>query len=156
MTTESNQDIQQAISANLARRFGAIIYDLVILFAFLLFSIGIITIPLGMIFEYHLSGENIFFRLYLLLIIIWFYAYFWIKGGQTLGMRAWRIKVVTLEGRPLTLQQALIRFFSSWLSTASIGIGFLTSLWDQNQQTWHDHLSQTRLVIVEKSEFDKK
>ena len=65
-------------------------------------------------------------------------------------MRAWRIMAVRNDGSPLTLRDALVRFASSILSWAALGIGFIWSLFDEEKLTWHDRLSGTRLVILEK------
>ena len=46
----------------------------------------------------------------LMLAVAWaFYGWFWLHGGQTLGMRAWRLKLVTDDGRPLTAGDCLRR-----------------------------------------------
>lgn len=145
-------DISQAATPNLARRLAVIFYDLFLLAAVILAAVAIITMPLGMIFDQHLNGQHPLFQLYVLLIIVWFYAYFWVKGGQTLGMRAWRIKVVNQQGGNINLKQAIMRILISWLSTASFGFGFLASLWDKDNHTWHDTLSHTYLVMLEKDE----
>ena len=85
-----------------------------------------------------------------LLVILVFFCGFWLRGGQTLGMRAWRLMVVRDDGSPLTLRDALVRFASAVLSWAALGIGFLWSLFDRENLAWHDRLSGTRLVILEK------
>ena len=39
-----------------------------------------------------------------------FFSYFWYNGGQTIGMRAWKIKITQRDGSPLTVFQAMMRF----------------------------------------------
>lgn len=75
---------------------------------------------------------------------------FWIKGGQTTGMRAWRIKVLSADGRPITTTQAALRYLSAGLSWLALGIGFVWMLFDAQGRSWHDRLSGTRLVMIEK------
>jgi uncharacterized RDD family membrane protein YckC len=53
---------------------------------------------------------NPFFNTYLFFICFFFYAWFWTHGGQTLGMRAWRIRLQQLDGTGITWWQALLRF----------------------------------------------
>ncbi len=94
------------------------------------------------------------YQLYLLSVIVGFYCWFWLRGGQTTGMRAWRFKLVRDDGKPLRLIDALLRQLAALLSLVALGIGFLWSLWDAERLTWHDRLTGTRLVMLEKP--DKK
>lgn len=50
------------------------------------------------------------YQFYLLAICFLFYGGFWVRGGQTLGMRTWRIKLVRQDGGPITWTIALKRF----------------------------------------------
>jgi uncharacterized RDD family membrane protein YckC len=82
------------------------------------------------------------------LLAVWF-AYLgwcWRRGGMTLGMRAWRIRIETLDGQRPGRMQCLGRFLASLLSAALGGAGFLWSLIDREQRCWHDGLSATRLL----------
>ncbi|MDD1627213.1 MAG: RDD family protein [Methylococcaceae bacterium] len=76
-----------------------------------------------------------------------FYGWFWTHGGQTLGLRAWKIKILTLDQKPINWTQALLRFTTSIISWAFFGLGFLWILFDKNQRSWHDHLSKTALFF---------
>jgi len=93
------------------------------------------------------SAQQFFFPLYLLLVSFFFYAWFWTHGGQTLGLRAWKIKVLTLDMKPISWKQALLRFMVAIVSWGFFGLGFLWILIDKNQRSWHDHLSQTALFF---------
>jgi uncharacterized RDD family membrane protein YckC len=90
------------------------------------------------------------FRCYLLGVIVGFFCWFWLRGGQTLGMRAWRVMLVRDDGAPLTLRDALLRQAAALLSWASLGVGFAWSLFDAQRLTWHDKLTATRLVMLKK------
>lgn len=70
----------------------------------------------------------------------------WARGGQTLGMRPWRLRVVDASGCPATVPALLARYAGSLLSWAALGLGFLWSLVDRERCTWHDRLSGTRLI----------
>ena len=87
-------------------------------------------------------------RGYLLGVSFLFFGWFWVHGGQTLGMRAWRIRLVTAAGGRPAWRHALIRFPAALLSLAPLGLGFCWSLVDSRRRTWHDILSRTRLVVV--------
>lgn len=81
-----------------------------------------------------------------------FYSWFWMHGGQTLGMRAWNIKVVhaRLDGSPIAFAQCLMRCFMGIFSWAIFGIGYFWLYTDPSKDTWHDRFSGTRTVIIPK------
>ena len=129
------------------RRLAAASYDALVVVA--LFFIGTalsLTISHDAITPDHPMAELVF-RLYLLAIGFAFFGGFWVRNGQTLGMLAWRVKVVQAgNGGKITWTQALIRYLVSYLSWAAAGLGFWWSLWDADKMTWHDRLSGTRLI----------
>lgn len=67
-------------------------------------------------------------------------------GQVTLGLQGARLEVVSYDGQPPTRSQRFVRMFSGWLSLASAGMGVLWALADQDQLSWHDHVSQTFLT----------
>lgn len=79
-----------------------------------------------------------------------FHAWFWSHGGQTLGMRAWRIRLLTEDGTPVGPKQATVRYLLAWLSVLPLGLGYWWSLFDKRRRAWHDTLSHTMLVVLEK------
>ncbi|MBF5055719.1 hypothetical protein Y5W_01013 [Alcanivorax sp. 521-1] len=86
----------------------------------------------------------------LLLIETWsFYAWFWLHGGQTLGMRAWRLQVRDYRGGPLRPWQTVARFAAAGLSWLLLGAGYLVVL-VRPHQTLHDRLSLTATVVLPK------
>lgn len=132
----------------LFRRLGAICYDLLLLLALMLVATSLITLPLGMPED----GMLLAFQWFLFeLIPLIFFTGFWHRGGQTLGMRAWRVKVVRTDGAPLSWGDALKRHLAALLSCLPLGLGFLWAAVDPEGLAWHDRLSGTRLVLTEKS-----
>jgi uncharacterized RDD family membrane protein YckC len=87
---------------------------------------------------------------YLLVSYIYFVG-FWLKGGQTPGMKAWKIKLVNTQGGAPSTKQATIRFFAAILSWALAATGFLWMIVDRNHLSMHDHLSGSRLLLLKKS-----
>jgi len=81
------------------------------------------------------------------LVTFVFYFWFWTHGGQTLGMRAWRLQILTLENTQPNLKQCAIRYLSA---IASIGLGFLYCFFNQNKKSLHDLLSKTQIVLLPK------
>lgn len=91
------------------------------------------------------------YRAALFLVTYGFFAWFWMHGGQTLGMRAWRIRLVSTSGQSVTLGQTAVRFAGAWLSALALGCGYLWVLADHDRCSWHDRLSGTRLELLPKT-----
>lgn len=137
----------------LPRRLIAIVYDAFLIFALLLLASAMVTLPVGFLVGERASAQlatNALFRLWLSLIPLLFYLWFWTHGGQTLGMRAWRLKVIKEDGSPLKLKDALIRLFAACLSLLLLGLGYLWMLFDRDRLTWHDRISKTHLILISK------
>lgn len=130
----------------LLRRLGAIIYDTFLLLAVLFFATAVILpFNAGQAFG---SGQ-LLYSAYLLFVSYVFFAWFWIHGGQTLGMRAWKIRLCRMDGSALDWGCAAIRFLAAGLSWVCLGLGFGWCLFDKQQRCWHDRLSKTRLILVQ-------
>jgi len=89
-------------------------------------------------------------RAALLVVTCAYFALSWTRGGQTIGMRAWRLRLVDEHGGAVRGSQALLRFAVALLSLAAAGIGFFWSLVDHDRRTWHDIASGTTLVRLPK------
>ena len=136
-------ELSNSPSAGLLRQLAAMIYDSLLIFAVLLFAILVPVMFNG--------GEAIewnvwLLRFYLLLTVFFYYAWFWQKSGQTLGMRAWRIRVVNEYGANPNFGVSFLRFAFALLSWACLGLGYLWRLF--KPYTWHDRLSGTRVVVL--------
>ena len=121
----------------------AIIYDLFLLIALLFVATAAaMIVNEGKAIE---PGQDIypFYVAYLLAISFGFYGWFWTHGGQTLGMKTWKIKLQQTDGQPVTWPLALLRFVTAMLSWTAAGLGFLWSLHDPLERCWHDIASNT-------------
>lgn len=125
---------------SLLKRLLAIIYDSFLLFGVLFFATLIPSLVAGGPIRHPL------FTLYLLVVTFVFFGWFWTHGGQTLGMRAWRLKVINEDGSGISWGKALVRFLLAGLSWLILFLGFLWALVDGNKQTLHDRLSKTMLI----------
>jgi uncharacterized RDD family membrane protein YckC len=137
--------LQRPVSApGLLRHLAAIIYDFFLLIAVLFVATALI-LPLnaGVAF----TARQIAYPVYLLVISFLFYGWFWTHGGQTLGLRAWNLKVLTLNQQNMSWKQALLRFLTAILSWSICGLGFLWIVLDKNQRSWHDYLSGTAVFF---------
>ncbi|NIB41538.1 RDD family protein [Pseudomaricurvus alkylphenolicus] len=147
-------------TANLWRRLAAMIYDSLVLMAvamaygalFLSIKHTLLGIELGEGEKANL-GEAGFVGL--VLVLEGFYWFFWCRGGQTLGMRAWRIQVRNVAGGPVQITQALVRGLVGPFSFALAGMGYFWALIDKEGRSWHDAASQTHVVQLPKPEKKK-
>lgn len=74
----------------------------------------------------------------------------WRRGGQTLGMRPWRLRLVNAGEGPPSMRALWIRYAVGTLSLLLAGIGFFWAWIDRDRLTWHDRASKTRLVRIPK------
>jgi uncharacterized RDD family membrane protein YckC len=132
-------------------RIAAVLYDVFLLLA-IWFAATLLILPFnhGQAF----NSSQWFYPVYLLAVALLFYAWFWTHGGQTLGLRAWRMRLIACDGGPVSLRAAVIRFFCALLSWACLGLGFIWCLWDKRGQCWHDYASQTHLLQLPKKSSD--
>jgi uncharacterized RDD family membrane protein YckC len=86
------------------------------------------------------------FQFYLFLIIGLYFNWCWLRGGQTLAMKTWKLKLVQVTGDPITPKQALARYVFAWISFLTIGLGFLWAVIDRDRQFLHDRLAATKIV----------
>tara|TARA_Y100000588_G_scaffold358753_1_gene417176 strand:- start:5 stop:451 length:447 start_codon:yes stop_codon:yes gene_type:complete len=126
--------------AGIGRRLGALIYDALLAISILFFATAVLMPFTG---GEAVSSGNLVYPVYLLLVVFAYFGGSWCRGGQTLGMRAWRLKVVNTDGRRVSMSQALIRF-----ATAAGGLGLLGMLVDGDRKPWQDRLSDTTVVLL--------
>ena len=88
------------------------------------------------------------YMLYLLGVWFAYLGWCWHRGGMTLGMRAWRVRIESAAGGQPDWGKCLLRFLVSLLSALAAGAGFLWSLFDAEKRCWHDRLSGTALYVV--------
>jgi uncharacterized RDD family membrane protein YckC len=84
-----------------------------------------------------------------------FFAYFWTRSGQTLGMQVWGLRVQNANGSAIDLWQALLRFLIAIPSWLLFGLGFIWMLFDKQSRTWHDIYSESRIVQLPKNAYKK-
>ena len=137
-------------AASFMRRLGAMFYDFMLALSFVI-VVGFFFMAVVMsLFEIEnikrgSTGAKIFFPL-LILLSFAFYGWFWTHGGQTLGMRAWKLKLVSEDTTRISWTQAFFRFCYAIISWLPLGAGYLWMLVDKNKKTWHDKVSHTFIV----------
>ncbi|MDH5571581.1 MAG: RDD family protein [Gammaproteobacteria bacterium] len=157
MTTESTEINPPA---SLFKRLLAICYDLLLLTA-LLFTVGVIV---ASIFTFAINHGNAiteehpaytFYRVFILATLFitayLFFGWFWIHGGQTLGMKTWRLRLQSTDTGTFNWKRAAIRYLGAVISWLVFGLGFIWILIDKNKRSWHDLMSKSVIVQLEKN-----
>ncbi len=135
----------------LARRLAAMVYDGLLMLAVVLLAIGL-TLPLsgGEAIGLQPGAARTLLQVWVLGVVFAFFGGFWTHGGQTLGLKAWRMQVVGRDGGPLRWRDAALRFVWAIPSIGLAGLGLLWMVFDRERLAVHDRLSGTRLVLVPK------
>jgi uncharacterized RDD family membrane protein YckC len=142
----------RASSAGFGRRFAALIYDGFLLIALLMpYTWVVVLIHGGAVTE--ASGRLSWwaFRSGALAIMAAYYVLNWTRSGQTLGMRAWRLRTLTDSGKRLQIGQAVVRFCWGLAAWLPFGLGVLWLYADPEHLALHDRLSRTRVVVLARS-----
>ena len=135
-------------SAGFGRRFAALIYDALLLTALLVIftTASVMLLARSAIVPENAGAWTYVYRAALLAIIIGYYVLNWIRSGQTLGMRAWRLRAVDALGKRMSLRAALLRSVWGVLAWAPAALGVLWLYFDSEHLAIHDRLSGTRVV----------
>ena len=141
-----------ATPAPLWLRLAAAVYDL-----FPLIGLWMLTVGLAMLAVH--GGVDVAhpsplyrngLRAALLAVTAAYFVLSWVRGGQTIGMRAWRLRIVDEEGHAMGWARALLRFVVACASLLALGIGFLWCLFDRRKRGWHDLAARSVLVQLGK------
>ena len=125
------------MTPSLARRLAAMVYE-----AFLVFAVAFLA---AWIFFFASGARDATsgvlrreLQLFIVAVLAAYFLWCWLRGGQTLAMRAWRIRLVEV-----TPCKALVRFL---LAAALLPVSILWALVDRDRQFLHDRLAGTRLI----------
>ncbi|MBS0575337.1 MAG: RDD family protein [Proteobacteria bacterium] len=138
-----------ATPAHLGWRLLAMVYDLLPLVAIWFVVATVDYLARGM-HEVRPGSIAAWFELALLWLATG--AYFvvsWRRGGHTVGMRAWRLKVLATDGRPASWSRLCLRYTVATLSLAAAGLGLIWSLVDGQRRSWHDLAADTVFVRMD-------
>ena len=127
------------------RRLLALFYDLLLIAGILLsFTLLIVIINGGAISSF--LGSNLMLLSYFLISFI-FYIYFWyFNDGQTLGMQAWKIKLVADDNQAISIKSMLQRLVLGLLFGSIAGLNFFVILFRSDKRSLNDIFSKTKIV----------
>ncbi len=131
------------IYCSLTRRLLAMLYDGVILLGLLILG-SALALPFGSVDK--LALRDFWFTLWLLIVCFAYLGSCWRYGGMTVGMRAWKIKLVGDETQTISWPRCLLRFLVGLFSLAIFGLGIFWALVDKKNRGWHDLVARTLLI----------
>ncbi|MEP0174507.1 MAG: RDD family protein [Paraglaciecola sp.] len=155
-------DTKQTLRAGFFRRLAAMIYDLLVAVAIGMCAGLIMLICFLVLFESNIinkGGHEHFMDLmqasvvYPMILQAWvafwvviFFLWFWRNGGQTIGMRAWRLRLFSTNDKPFGYGRALLRLICSLG-----GLGTLLVLVDvKSKLSLQDRLTNTEILVLSK------
>jgi uncharacterized RDD family membrane protein YckC len=142
-----------AAPAGLVRRLLSLAYELPLVCAVL--ALG--ALPFVVLTrEIDPVAARPLFQLYLVLLAGVYFVPQWCRGGQTLPMKTWRLRLVRRNGGAPTPGQAARRYCLALAGTLALGAGFVWALIDRDGQFLHDRLAGTRIVKDEGGRMKEK
>lgn len=143
-----NRDRAYLTPASVSRQLAALLYDLLAVITLWWLAAALVTLALGTGAEPDSLASRLFVPLTGLLLHLGYFCLSWCLAGQTMGMRAWKIRLVRQDGSLLNLQLCLCRAALACLSLMMGGAGWLFARWDDKKRTLHDRLCHTRIVLA--------
>jgi len=130
----------------IGRRLLSMLYESLVVFAILLFA--------GLAFYGAANGRGSggtrhAFQFYLFLVLGIYFVACWSRGGRTLPMQTWKLRLIRGDGLPVGVGRALLRYALAWPSLLLFGGGLLWAFLDRDRQFLHDRLAGTRIVMSE-------
>ncbi len=126
-------------------RLAAMVYEF-LLVAAVAFIASFIALPL--VGDLHTPWQRHLYQAWLVAVMFGYFAAFWLRSGQTLAMKTWRIRLVSRDGGRIGLRQAALRFVLALAGILAGGAGLWWALADRDRQFFHDRIAGTRLVRV--------
>lgn len=129
--------------AGLGRRLASMLYEGLVVFAVLLIGFWL---PQALLAGMGWGFAPRFLWLHVIVLLMFYFVWFWLHGGQTLPMKTWKLRIVNADGSRLRPLQAVLRYLAAWPCVLLFGIGILWALLDRDRQFLHDRIAGTRII----------
>lgn len=131
---------------SIRRRLASMLYESLLLFGVAFLGTWTFQFAAGTL---RIEGWRMtLLQLFLLALFAAYFLWCWLRGGQTLAMKTWRIRLVARDGHGrVTPQAALLRFAWALLLVPTL-IGIFWALVDRDRQFLHDRLAGSLLIPV--------
>ncbi|MBS0570575.1 MAG: RDD family protein [Proteobacteria bacterium] len=140
-----------ATPAPLRLRLAAAAYDLLPLIGLWFVAAVLALAVTGGKLDTHTPAGKLLVRGFVLALSAAYFVVSWSRGGQTLGMRAWRLRLVDTDGQRVRGSRSGLRFIVALVSLAAFGAGFWWALVDAQGRTWHDLAARTRVLRLQET-----
>ena len=150
----------------MGRRLACLTYEALLLFGVIMGAGLVYGVATS---QRHALVGTLGLQVAVFLVLGIYFVWFWTRHGQTLAMRTWRLKLVTVEGQPVGRLQAACRYVMCWVWVlpalavvhfSGVTGGALTffalcggvlvyaalAYGRRDRQFWHDVLCGTRIV----------
>lgn len=129
----------------LFRRLAAFVYD-----SFIIISLLLLATTVALFFN---QGESFLphrtvFLVYLIIMTGLLLTWCWHRGGQTVGMLAWKLKLVDNQNELISWKRALYRYILALFSFSLCGLGFVWCFIDKDRQSLHDKIANTKIIQI--------
>lgn len=133
--------------AGLRRRLASMLYESMLLLGVLALTFLVPYLILGAAAGLTPPGWVLWIHVFV--VVGAYFIWYWRRGGQTLAMQTWRLKIVdATDGRAASLRRSLLRYVLAWPSVLLCGFGLLWALVDRDRQFLHDRLAGTCIVLL--------
>lgn len=156
----SDNALENFPRAGFLRRFGSWVYDVLLAISVYMVAGAVSFFIFYLLVNYHvLDLANYQHDIDLLMKTPWmkwsnevwklswvsfFFVYFWAQSGQTLGMKAWRLRLQNQDGTRISKLTGVKRLLPTLL-----GLGNLTVLFDRkNKLSLQDRVTNTEVVVL--------
>ncbi|MGE5470704.1 MAG: RDD family protein [Bacteroidota bacterium] len=132
-----------APTPGLGRRLACLLYESLVVFSVLLIGFlmpQIVLSGFGLVMAPKLLWLHVF------VLLMAYFVWFWLNGGQTLPMKTWKMRLTNADGSRLRPLQAVLRYLAAWPSIGLFGIGIVWALFDKDKQFLHDRIAGSFVV----------
>lgn len=152
------------LRAGFFRRLAAIIYDTLVAVAVGMCAAMVMLVVLLLLTEnglidnfgydhfsdviQHSVAYQTILQVWVASWVVGFFLWFWRNGGQTIGMRAWRLRLFSTNDKPFGYKRAF------WRLLCSLGgLGTLLVLLDfKSKQSLQDRIAHTEILMLSKED----
>lgn len=146
--SSTSASIIDAKPSPLWRRFASMLYDLFPLVGLWIVAAALWLLAFHAIYDpqHPQAALRALLGIWLLAVAGGYFVVSWTRIGATIGMRAWKLKVIRDDGDRIDARTAMIRYALALVSLAALGAGFWYAWSDAERRAWHDRVCGTRMM----------
>lgn len=148
-------DLSTVQRPSLGRYLACLMYESLLVLAWLFILVSVWMVLKAAVLHHMPGGrlevasglELLLLRLWILVCLGAYFALFWMRGGQTLAMKTWKLRLVSLGGGRVSFLQSAARFLTALMGIPLLGITWLWAFGSPQRLWLHDQLSRTVLIV---------